>query len=144
MVLFQSRIPLEANLQKMLEDLAQRILNDLDRPDTELSVLVTGDDEIRELNRQYRGLDRPTDVLAFPQLHSDNNSGNAGHDLLGDVVISRQRAEVQAREQGVQFDIEMRRLLAHGILHLLGYDHEGSDEDAVAMRELEDKYTNSD
>ena len=125
----------------MLEDLAQRILNDLDRPDTELSVLVTGDDEIRELNRQYRGLDRPTDVLAFPQLDSDNNFGNAGHDLLGDVVISRQRAEVQAREQGVQFDIEMRRLLVHGILHLLGYDHEGSDEDAVAMRELEDMYT---
>jgi len=125
----------------MLEDLAQRILNDLDRPDTELSILVTGDDEIRELNRQYRGLDRPTDVLAFPQLHSDNSIGNAGHDLLGDVVISRQRAEVQAREQGVQFDIEMRRLLAHGILHLLGYDHEGSDEDAAVMKELEDKYT---
>ncbi|MEE8320051.1 MAG: rRNA maturation RNase YbeY, partial [bacterium] len=56
----------------------------------------------------------------------------------------RQRAEVQAREQGVQFDIEMRRLLAHGILHLLGYDHEGSDEDAAVMKELEDKYTNSD
>ena len=122
-------------------DLAQRILDDLDRPDAELSVLVTGDDEIRELNRQYRDLDRPTDVLAFPQLHSDNSFGNAGHDLLGDVVISRQRAEAQAWEQGVGYDIEMRRLLAHGILHLLGYDHEGSDEDAAVMKELEDKYS---
>ena len=122
-------------------DLAQRILNDLDRPDAELSVLVTGDDEIRELNRQYRGLSRSTDVLAFPQLHSDHTSRNAGYDLLGDVVISRQRAEAQALEQGVGYDNEMRRLLAHGILHLLGYDHEGSDEDAAVMKELEDKYT---
>ncbi len=125
----------------MLVDLAQRILNDLDRPDAELSVLVTGDDEITELNRQYRGLSRPTDVLAFPQLQSDHTARNAGYDLLGDVVISRQRAETQAREQGVGYDNEMRRLLAHGILHLLGYDHEGSDENAAAMRELEDKYT---
>lgn len=125
----------------MLVDLAQRILNDLDRPDNELSILVTTDKEIRELNRQYRGLDYSTDVLAFPQLHSDNSPEVAGGGLLGDVVISHERAEVQASEQGILYDSEMRRLLAHGILHLLGFDHEGSESDAEAMRELEDKYT---
>jgi probable rRNA maturation factor len=78
--------------------------------EAELSVLVTADDEIRELNRRYRGLDRATDVLSF----------RMGGGTLGDVVISAQTA---GRRAGRSLEREMTFLLVHGVLHLLGHDH---------------------
>lgn len=112
----------------------------MDRPDAELSILLTDDREIEELNRHYRNRDRPTDVLAFPQTQMGMEKTGSGPDLLGDVVISLDKAEAQAGEEGIPVESEMRRLLAHGTLHLLGFDHETSEEDVRAMRELEDKY----
>jgi probable rRNA maturation factor len=79
----------------------------------ELSVLLTDDNTIRDLNRRYRGVDAPTDVLAFEQ---------EGGALLGDVVISVETAQRQATEQGHSLDREVGLLLAHGVLHLLGWD----------------------
>jgi probable rRNA maturation factor len=79
----------------------------------ELSVLLTDDSVIQDLNRRYRGVDRPTDVLAFPQ---------EGDELLGDVVISMETAERQAADQGHSLQREVELLLAHGVLHLMGWD----------------------
>jgi probable rRNA maturation factor len=81
----------------------------------EVSILFCGDRKMRTLNRLYRKKDRPTDVLAFP---------GAGDGLLGDIVISVPYAARQAKQRGEPASREIDRLLLHGFLHLLGYDHE--------------------
>ncbi len=96
----------------------------------ELSVLLTGNEEIRELNREYRGKDKPTDVLSFPM--EDEH-------LLGDIVISTEKAASQAVEFGVTVDEEMARLLVHGLLHLAGYDHVKGGRQAKKMKEKEEE-----
>jgi probable rRNA maturation factor len=107
--------------------------------ETELSLLITDDEAIRELNHRFRGVDAPTDVLAF-------GAGEEEHFViapesppyLGDVVISYQRALAQATELGHAVAEELKLLVVHGILHLLGYDHQ---EEAAArqMREREER-----
>ncbi len=94
----------------------------------ELSLLLTGDEEIRDLNRRFRGKDRPTDVLSFPM---DDNL------LLGDIAISMDRASAQAQEAGTPLETELARLLVHGLLHLLGYDHVHGGRQAARMGERE-------
>ena len=91
---------------------------------SELSIVLTGDAEVRELNRLYRGKDKTTDVLSFPLLEGKRLKSGRGDSLpLGDVVISIPQAKRQAREQTKAFKEEMALLLVHGILHLLGFDH---------------------
>ncbi len=97
-------------------------------PGKDLSILITDDSEIHELNKTYRGVDRPTDVLAFPQ-SEDVPSPTPSSSLLGDVVISYETAARQAVEQNHSLGKEIFILLAHGIIHLLGYDHETSEKD---------------
>ena len=118
--------------------MAARILSDSDRNDAELSILVTDDAEIRSLNSAYRGKDSATDVLSFSQSEGEELAG--GHDLLGDVVISMDAAVRQSLEMGHSVGDEMRRLLVHGVLHLLGYDHEKGEEAAARMKAEEVKY----
>ncbi|GBE15062.1 MAG TPA: rRNA maturation RNase YbeY [Proteobacteria bacterium] len=125
---------------RMLKTLASIILKDLGRLDGELSLYLTDDAQIRELNREYRGIDSATDVLSFSQQEGETLPFEGAPCLLGDVVISMDRAKKQAREFGTELDAELRRLLTHGVLHLLGYDHEGSEEEADAMRKMEDRY----
>jgi len=97
------------------------------RPDEALSLSLVGDREMRELNRDWRGQDRTTDVLSFPQLERG---------ALGDVVISLDTARRQAREGGWPLRTELRRLLAHGIAHCRGHDHETkSDARRMALSE---------
>lgn len=98
--------------------------------DRELSVLLTRNSEIRELNREYRGKDKPTDVLSFPMEDPC---------LLGDIVISTEKAACQAEEFGVTFDEEMARLLVHGLLHLAGYDHVRGGRQAKKMKDKEEE-----
>jgi probable rRNA maturation factor len=100
--------------------MADRMLGALGLDDAELSVLLTDDARIRELNRDHRHKDRPTDVLAFPLDESDDGHGPR---LLGDVVISLDTAARQARGRRRELAAEVRFLLAHGLLHLIGYDH---------------------
>jgi probable rRNA maturation factor len=119
-------------------DLAGRILSDSGRSEAELSILITDDEEISSLNRSYRGIDRPTDVLSFSQIEGEGPF--TWPELLGDVVISSETAERQALELGHTVLDEMKRLLVHGVLHLLGFDHEGDEEAARIMREAEEKY----
>jgi probable rRNA maturation factor len=108
----------------------------------ELSLVLTGDSAIQELNRTFRGKDRPTDVLSFPQF--DNiaalQSSRRSESIpipLGDVVISIDTATRQAEQLGVTPGSRMLTLLIHGLLHLLGYDHEKSRADARRMFALE-------
>jgi len=120
---------------------AEKISSALGCPDNlELSILLTGDIEIQELNRKYRGKDEPTDVLSFPQ-HDDFTCKldiNAGMPfLLGDVVISVHRAAEQAAELGVTLNEELQRLLVHGFLHLAGFDHEKGEKERRRMRNKE-------
>ncbi len=88
----------------------------------ELSVLLTDDRQIHALNREHRGKDKPTDVLAFPL--DDAPPGNGAPRLLGDVVISLDTALRQARSRKRELLAEVRFLLAHGVLHLVGWDHD--------------------
>lgn len=122
-----------------LERMAAHALGveDVARP-AELSVVITGDEAIRELNRAYRGTDATTDVLSFSQAEGEAFAvpdGETPH--LGDVIISLETARRQADEHGLALQDEMAHLLVHGILHLLGYDHEDPDDERV-MRAHED------
>ena len=101
--------------------LADRMLKELELEHAELSVLLTNDRRIHELNRQYRGKDKPTDVLAF-ELDDGDGPGDVAP-CLGDVVISLDTAARQAKSKRLPLLHEVRLLLAHGLLHLLGYDH---------------------
>ena len=93
----------------------------------ELSIVLTRDNQIHELNRTYRGKDRPTDVLAFSM--REGAHGALAGALLGDVIVSLETAERQARGRGVELLDEVTMLLAHGLLHLLGWDHQTAAED---------------
>ena len=105
--------------------------------DCQLSVVITTDAEVRALNRQYAGEDRPTDVLSFSQEEGEPFAAPPDEPRrLGDVIISLETADQQATEAGHDLDAELAHLLAHGILHLLGYDHAEPEEEA-AMRERE-------
>ncbi|MEN6416751.1 MAG: rRNA maturation RNase YbeY [Armatimonadota bacterium] len=106
---------------------------------TEVSILLTDDMQIAELNRKYREVDGPTDVLSFSLLEGEDEPAGEEDDwLLGDVVISVETAKRQAETQGNSLDEEIDMLLAHGILHLLGYDHaEPEDEKIMFARQAE-------
>jgi probable rRNA maturation factor len=99
--------------------LGRAMLIELELPDAELSVLLTDDRGIQELNRQHRHKDKPTDVLAFPMAEGVLDPRG----ILGDVVISLDTADRQARARRRPLIEEVRFLLAHGVLHLVGYDH---------------------
>jgi probable rRNA maturation factor len=99
----------------------------------ELSVAIVTDAHVRKLNREYRGVDKSTDVLSFP---ADLRTGTGR--VLGDVVIARGVAARQAREQGHSLETELRILALHGLLHLIGYDHEAAD-DRGRMRRMEER-----
>ena len=114
---------------------ARRLLAALGEERGELTVSLIGDTEMHVLNRDYRGKDRPTDVLAFALREGRRAPGD--DTLLGDVVISLDTAARQARERNVPTDAEVRTLLIHGVLHLLGYDHERSAAEARRMHAME-------
>lgn len=114
---------------------AGRILSTMGLHDAELSLMLCDDSTIQELNAQYRGKDRPTDVLSFPMLEPGEEPGPGT--LLGDVVISTETASRQAKRRGVSPLAEATFLLVHGILHLVGHDHSTDEEerrmDAAAL-----------
>jgi len=110
------------------------MLRALQLEDSELSVVLTGDDQIQDMNRIYRKKDRPTDVLAFAQGEGEPSLA-AG--LLGDVVVSVPTARRQARARGRPLLAEVTMLLAHGLLHLVGWDHETAAKDRRMRREVQ-------
>lgn len=117
---------------EFFSDIAEEVFKflGLENNDYEISLLMTNDEVIREYNNQYRGKDKPTDVLSFP-MEEDN--------ILGDIAISYDTAKRQAEENEINIDRETAFLFIHGLLHLLGYDHETSEEDEKEMFELQEK-----
>ncbi len=108
--------------------------------DAEISVTLTDNSAIHEMNKEHRGVDRPTDVLSFPLYEADEiddmYEGEEGSDeptALGDIVISLEKAEEQAREYGHSMEREVAFLCVHSVLHLLGYDHELGEEEEKEM-----------
>jgi probable rRNA maturation factor len=119
-----------------LRRVARRILSVSGCPDAELSVLIVDDAEIRTINRDYLGRDKATNVISFAMQEGEGAGVQPG--LLGDVVISADTAERDAFEASISFESELYFLLLHGILHLLGYDHErGTKAEAMRMEARE-------
>jgi probable rRNA maturation factor len=102
--------------------------------DVEISVRLTDDAEIRKLNRQWRGEDKPTNVLSFPAPRPPAQVGMPA--TLGDIVLAYETVAREADEQHISFADHVAHLIVHGLLHLLGYDHQ-IDGEAVTMEELE-------
>ena len=104
----------------------------------DVSVTFTDNEQIRELNKRFRSIDKPTDVLSFPLFDYERESDAPAIDeisnMLGDIVISLERAQEQADEFGHSFEREVAFLCVHSMLHLLGYDHETGEEDELDMR----------
>ena len=114
--------------------------------DTKLyvSITLTNPDNIHSINKQYRNVDRPTDVLSFPMFEKEElknkiiNNDFLQEDVLGDIVISIEQVEKQAKEYGHSFEREFSYMLVHGFYHLMGYDHI-KEEDKQIMRPKEEK-----
>jgi probable rRNA maturation factor len=124
-----------------LHHLAERVMTEEAIAEgTALAILVTDDDEVRAMNRQFLGIDEPTDVLSFPDESDDFVQGMADQELLGDIAIALPLASRQAAAIGHPLDAEVAHLLVHGILHLCGYDHVTSAEDEARMRSREEHY----
>jgi len=107
------------------------ILNALDYHDAELSILIVDDPQIAILNKKYLRRNGPTNVIAFPM--RTEQFSNINPELLGDVVISIETAEKEGKSIGISMEERFTQLLVHGILHLLGYDHEKSEKEADKM-----------
>ena len=134
----QEKLPITYKLKRLVRMSVEAALayEEIGR-DLEVSVTFTDDEGIRKLNRSYRKIDRATDVLSFP-LFDFEGEGDAMSDelddMLGDIVLSLERAAAQAEEFGHSFEREVAFLTVHSMLHLLGYDHETSEEDELDMR----------
>ena len=103
----------------------------------EVSLSFVSDEEIQEINKNFRDMDKATDVLSFPQIDFENDGvdlSDNSYKILGDIVISLERAKEQADEFGHSFDREIAFLTVHSMLHLLGYDHVNSEEEELDMR----------
>ena len=113
------------------------------RKDAEVSVSFVDNEEIHKLNLEFRGKDKPTDVLSFPMWEDDELGGDIdpalGAVMLGDIVISTERAMEQAKEYGHSFTREVCFLAVHSTLHLIGYDHETSEADEKYMNDTQEK-----
>ncbi|WP_276906698.1 rRNA maturation RNase YbeY [Peptoniphilus duerdenii] len=135
MIYFDNRqdlIKIDEEIENIVEKSIEAALKEIEfTDDYEVSVSFVGDDEIHELNRDYRGVDRTTDVLSFPM---DDEFTN----MLGDIVININKVIEQAKEYGHSEKREISYLTVHSSLHLMGFDHE-EEEDKKEMRAVEDR-----
>lgn len=135
----QEKFPVSYNLKILLREAIETTLDFEDFQNVcEVSVTFTDNEGIRELNRKFRQIDKPTDVLSFPLFDFEGECEEPPIDEiisnLGDIVISLERAKEQAEEFGHSFKREVAFLTVHSMLHLLGYDHERSEEEDIEMR----------
>ena len=132
-------LKIEDSLITDINNAVQTIVRLYEVDESEVSIILTNDKFIHELNRDYRGIDRPTDVLSFafresdePSIKFDDDSNADDVDILGEIIISVERAKKQAEEYGHSLQREIVFLTVHGMLHLLGYDHI-EEEDRLEM-----------
>lgn len=125
MIHIEAELPFPENL---IEQAARAALeHEAQSPDAELSIVLTDDARLQQLNREYLGIDAPTDVLSFPSTETDPETGAR---YIGDILISIPRAGAQAEAAGHPLEAEVQLLVVHGVLHLLGYDHAEAEEKA--------------
>lgn len=127
MIHIESEFPVSEELIKRAASAALAHHASRKSPDSELTIVLTDDTRLHELNRDYLGIDAPTDVLSFPASETDPETGER---YLGDILISIPRAQAQAEAAGHPLESEVQLLVVHGVLHLLGHDHAQADEKA--------------
>lgn len=145
----QEEFVISDNLISLLERILQQAGTTEGVMDGEVDLTFVDDVQIHELNKEYRGIDRPTDVLSFSmhettdeelqiiyELDEGDEAGNVP-DVLGDIIISVPRAKLQSEEYGHSLERELGFLFVHGFLHLLGYDHQDEASEAVMMGKQE-------
>ena len=135
----QDKLPLTYKMKMLIREAVETTLDFEDfQNHCEVSVTFTDNEGIHELNKKFREVDKPTDVLSFPLFDFEGETDEPPVDEimsnLGDIVISLERAKEQAEEYGHSFEREVAFLCVHSMLHLLGYDHETSEDDEVEMR----------
>lgn len=121
---------------------AAQVAPELANPRLSASLLFTSDEEIHQLNREWRGRDKPTNVLSFPMLDRDELNAmrrEGPPELLGDIALAHETCTREAAEKGIPLEDHAAHLIIHGLLHLAGHDHEISAADADAMERLEIK-----
>ena len=139
----QEKLAVTPEQEEMVRQVVARTLklagSDLGE-DVSVSIIFVDDEMIQQLNREHRRIDRPTDVLSFSQLEGEEMGVlPEGEPLpLGDIVISLERCREQAEEYGHSFERELGFLTAHGMLHLLGFDHQTPEDEAVMMAKTEE------
>ena len=144
---YETDKPLDVDYEKVANDIIPAALDYEKCPyEAEVNLILTDNDAIQEINRDYRQIDRPTDVLSFPMIDFEKESDfshveeavedyfnpETGELMLGNIVISKERAKEQAEEYGHSVEREFAFLIAHSMLHLLGYDHM-KDEERLVM-----------
>jgi len=126
--------------KKMIKTIASTAADMLELKNASISIIVSNDQYIRKINREFRGHDEPTDVISFSNRENPFPSIDDTCEEIGDIYISLDRADRQSHEYRVTLQDEVKRLIVHGILHLVGYDHERSDEDEEIMLRKEDEF----
>lgn len=150
---YEAIVQLDIDYNALISRVIEECLDYEECPyETEISILLTDDNEIREINKQFRGMDKPTDVLSFPAIEyelagdfsdlekdlGEYFNPETGELLLGDIVISVDRAIEQAENYGHSIAREIAFLTAHSMFHLMGYDHM-SDEERIAMEKKQEE-----
>ncbi|EEA84304.1 MULTISPECIES: rRNA maturation RNase YbeY [Peptacetobacter] len=134
----QDKIDIKDELYEKIEDIVEEVLDyEGYSDDYDISISFVDNKEIHELNKQFRGVDRATDVLSFPMLSDEFEDVEYEEMSLGDIVVSLERALEQSIEYGHSFEREVCFLVCHSMFHLLGYDHD-TDENTREMREKEE------
>lgn len=143
----QNKVEFTSELSDTVKAVCERVLESEECDfEAQISITLTDNDNIREINNMHRGIDRPTDVLSFPMLEFDENGDIIDNEfeydgdiiMLGDIVISLERAKEQAEEFGHSLKREVAFLTAHSMLHLLGYDHVDDPEGEKIMFEKQE------
>ena len=143
-VLFENTTDIKVNEELINSVIAESFRYEGVSDNCEVSVTIVDNDEIHSINLKHRGIDRPTDVLSFPLINFEKETlPNDGSKIyLGDIIISIEKAEEQAKEYGHSLDREIGFLTAHSMLHLLGYDHMVEDEEKIMFKKQEEILNN--
>lgn len=133
------------NEEKLIKKVVSKVLEEEKvLPEVDVYITLTNNEEIHKINKEYRDVDRPTDVLSFPMYERHeiaslkNDTDDEIEKILGDIIVSVEKVKEQAEEYGHSFERELAYLVTHGMLHLLGYDHIIEEEKAV-MRKREEE-----
>lgn len=137
----QQQIPFQPEWEELVTKVVDKVLEMHQQETGEVGVSFVDDEQIHQLNLDYRGIDRPTDVLSFALDEGEEMPSVAEEHVLGDIVISLETARRQAEEYNHPLEREIAFLTVHGALHLLGYDHQ-TTEDTQRMREKEELVLN--